>query len=66
MPHAELAECLVARDHGAAQRVPCCLAEEASEDIEEQPTEVGVELPVAAKEHAQDLGAPAAQARLPP
>jgi hypothetical protein len=46
VPYAELAECLMARDHGAAQRATGCLAEEASKDIEEQPTELGEELPV--------------------
>jgi hypothetical protein len=49
----------MARDHGAAQRATCCLAEEASEDVEGQSAEVGEELPVVTQEHAQDLGAPA-------
>jgi len=46
MPQPELAEGLVARDHGAPQRPSGGLAEEASKDVEEQPAEIGEELPV--------------------
>ena len=55
VPHAELAECLVAGDHGAAQGATGGLAEEVLKDVEGQPTELGKELSVVAKEHAQDL-----------
>ncbi len=56
MPHAELAEGLVAGDHGATQRPAGGLAEEAREDVEKQPANNGEELPVVTKEHTQDLG----------
>ena len=56
VPDTESTECLVARDHGAVQRATGGVAEEASKDVEEQPTEVGEELPVVTEEHAQDLG----------
>jgi hypothetical protein len=46
VPHAELAEGLVAGDHGAAEGPAGGLAEEAPENAEEQLTEVGKELPV--------------------
>jgi hypothetical protein len=55
VPYAELAECLVARDHGTAQRAASGLAEEAPEDVENQSAEVREEFPVVTEEHARDL-----------
>jgi hypothetical protein len=51
MPDAELAEGLVARDHGAAEGPYGGLAEEAPEDVEEQSAEIGEELPVVTEEY---------------
>lgn len=51
-PHAKLAENLVAAGHGAAQRSAGGLVEEAREDVEEQPADIGEENPVVTKEHA--------------
>jgi hypothetical protein len=56
MPHAELAEGLMAGDHGGADGPTGSLAEEAREDVEEQPADVGEEVPVVTEEDALDLG----------
>jgi hypothetical protein len=53
---AELAEGLVAGDHGATQSPAGRLAEEAREDVEEQPADVGEEVPIVPEEDAQYLG----------
>jgi len=46
----------VAGDHGAAEGPSGGLAEEASEDGEEQPADVGEEIPIVPEKDAKDLG----------
>jgi hypothetical protein len=46
---------LVAGDHGAAQRPAGGLAEEAREDVEEQPADIGEEIPVVTEERKRSM-----------
>jgi hypothetical protein len=50
VPHGEGAECLVAADHGSADRSARRLAEIGSQDVEDEPADVGEQIAIVSEE----------------